>query len=73
MGAAAASDASSVCGVTIAPLRACFPYLIILAPDSVFFLRHGTTCAYGPGTRIQVVYAENDDGVMDVVSIQAVR
>jgi hypothetical protein len=31
------------------------------------------TCAYGPGTRIQVVYAENDDGVMDVVSIQAVR
>jgi hypothetical protein len=41
-----------------------------VAPDSVFFLRNGMACAYAPGTRVQVVYRENDDGVKDVVSIQ---
>jgi hypothetical protein len=70
MCAMAGSDAPRVCGVIIALLRASFPYLIIAAPDSVFFLRNGLTCAYAPGTRVQVVYRENDDGVKDVVSIQ---
>jgi hypothetical protein len=73
MGAAVTvSDAPRVRGVVIAPLQACFPFLIIMVPDSIFFLRNGTTCVYPPGTRVQVVYAENDDGVNDVVSIQAV-
>jgi hypothetical protein len=42
----------------------------IVAPDRVFFLRHGMTCDYAPGTSLKVVYTENEDGVMDVVSIQ---
>jgi len=49
-----------------------FPFLIIAAPESVFSLRNGATCMYPPGTRVQIVYAENDDGVNDVVSIHAV-
>jgi hypothetical protein len=59
-------------GIIIAPLQACFPFLIIMTPDRIFFLRNGMTCAYAPGTRLKVVYTENDDGVKDVVSIQAV-
>jgi hypothetical protein len=59
-------------GVMIGSVRACFPFLIIAAPESVFFLRNGATCMYPPGTRVQIVYAENDDGVNDVVSIHAV-
>jgi hypothetical protein len=73
MGAAVSvPDVPRVSGVIIAPLRACFPFLIIVAPDSIFFLRKGTICAYPPGTRVQVVYTENDAGVNDVISIQAV-
>ena len=66
----AGSDPPRMSGVTIPPLRARFPYLIIVAPDRVFFLRHGMTCDYAPGTSLKVVYTENEDGVMDVVSIQ---
>jgi len=60
-------------GIIIAPLQACFPFLIIVAPNRILFLRNGMTCAYAPGTRLKVVYTENDDGVKDVVSIQAVQ
>ena len=60
-------------GIIIAPLQACFPFLIIVAPDGILFLRNGMTCAYAPGTRLKVVYTGNDDGVKDVVSIQAVQ
>jgi hypothetical protein len=66
------SSASKNRGVIIGPLRACFPFLIIVVPESVFFLRNGMTCAHPPGTRVQIVYAENDDGVHDVLSIHAV-
>jgi hypothetical protein len=72
MGAAVSvPDVPRVSGVVIAPLQACFPFLIIV-PDLVLFLRNWKTCAYAPGTRVQIVYAENDDGVNDVVSIHAV-
>jgi len=58
-------------GIIIAPLQECFSFLIIMTPDRIFFLRNGMTCAYAPGTRLKVVYTENDDGVKDVVSLQA--
>ena len=70
MRAGTGSDPPRMSGVTIAPLRARFPYLIIVAPDRVFFLRHGMACDYAPGTSLKVGYTENEDGVMDVVSIQ---
>jgi len=72
MCAVGVSDAPKVRGVIIGPLRVCFPFLIIVASESVFFLRNGMTCVYPRGTRVQIVYAENDDGVNDVVSIQIV-
>jgi hypothetical protein len=72
MGIVGVSDVPTARGVTIAPLQACFPFLIIVAPDSVFFLRNGMTCDYAPGVLLKVVYTETNDGVNDVVSIQAV-
>lgn len=57
-------------GVMIAPLRCCFPYLIVVGHSSVFFLRNGTTCPYAPGTMLRVLYTENGDGVRDVDAIR---
>ena len=59
-------------GVMIARLLARFPYLIIVEPDCIF-LRQGMRCKYAPGTVVNIVYAETDDGVKDVISIQAAQ
>ncbi len=40
-----------------------FGRLFRLSALDFFKLRDGMTCAYAPGTRVQVVYMENDDGV----------
>jgi hypothetical protein len=69
MRALAASDAPPVRGTMIAPLRCCFPFLIIVGHDTVFFLRNGLACAYAPGTMIRVVYTEDADGVRNVDAI----
>jgi hypothetical protein len=73
MRALVAPDAPPVRGVMIAPLRCCFPYLIVVGHSSVFFLRNGTTCPYASGTMLRVLYTENGDGVRDVDAIQTLE
>ena len=58
-------------GVIVGPLKEVHPDRITVG-DSTFFLRDGVACRHTSGTRVQVVYTEQD-GRRDVDLIAPIR